>query len=109
MYIRGITAIDPTWLPIFSPTQCTFSAPLELPAPRYDADRGRVLCHMNVTFGRSGWQLPVMELEFPVGPDRFKFFAQFFLAGGVCSKLAKFVTCSICIFRHILNTELILS
>lgn len=90
IYLRGITAIEPEWLPIFSPTQCTFSAPLELPTPRYDSDQGRVMCHMNVTFGRSGWPLPVMELEYPAGIDRFKFFAQFFLNGDVCRPLAKY-------------------
>lgn len=94
IYLRGITAIEPEWLPIFSPTQCTFSAPLELPTPRYDSDQGRVMCHMNVTFGRSGWPLPVMELEYPAGIDRFKFFAQFFLNGEVCRPLAKYVLVS---------------
>lgn len=89
IYLRGITVIEPEWLPVFSPSQCTFSAPLELPAPRYDSDQGRIVCHMNVTFGRSGWPLPVMELEFPAGIDRFKFFAQFFLSGDVCHPLTK--------------------
>ena len=87
--MRGITAIEPQWLPVYSPTQCTFSDPLELPAPRYDAQRDQVRCHMNVTFGRSSWPLPLMELEFPSGVDRFKYFAQFFLAGAVCPPLAK--------------------
>lgn len=89
IYLRGITAIDPEWLPVFSPSQCTFSAPLELPSPRYDSEQNRIVCHMNVTFGRSGWPLPVMELEFPAGVDRFKFFAQFFLSGAVCPLLER--------------------
>lgn len=99
IYLRGITAIEPEWLPIFSPTQCTFSSPLEMPAPRFDSETSRVVCHMNVTFGRSGWPLPVMELEFPAGIDRFKYFAQFFLSGDVCPllkrsvKLLKELTC----------------
>ena len=89
IYLRGITAIEPGWLPVFTPTQCTFSDPLEVPAPRFDADQGKVFCHMNITFGRSGWQLPTMELEFPAGLDRFKYFAQFFLSGAVCPTLSK--------------------
>ena len=89
MLLRGLTAFDPEWLPVFSPTLCTFSAPLEMPAPRYDSQQGRIYCHMNVTFGRSGWPLPVMELEFPPGMDRFKYFAQFFLNGDVCPPLEK--------------------
>jgi len=90
MYVRGITAIDPQWLPVYAPTLCTFSDPLELPAPRYDSQRDQVRCHMNVTFGRSSWPLPLMELEFPVGIDRFKYFGQFFLSGAVCPPLAKY-------------------
>lgn len=90
MYVRGITAIDPQWLPVYSPTQCTFSDPLELPAPIYDPQRDQVRCHMNVTFGRSSWPLPVMELEFPAGTDRFKYFGQFFLNGSVCPLLTKY-------------------
>jgi ATP-dependent RNA helicase DHX37/DHR1 len=89
IYLRGITAIEPEWLPIFSPSQCTFSAPLERPAPRYDPARGQVLCHMNVTFGRSGWMLPLMELELLARSDKLKYFAQFFLDGSVCTPLAK--------------------
>lgn len=89
IFLRGITAIEPEWLPIFCPSQCTFSTPLETPEPRYDTTRGLVLCHMNITFGRSGWLLPVMELEFPSGIDKFKHFAQFILNGSVCPALAK--------------------
>ena len=89
MLLRGLTAFEPQWLPVFSPTLCTFSAPLEMPAPRYDSQEGRIYCHMNITFGRSGWPLPVMELEFPSGMDRFKYFAQFFLNGDVCPPLEK--------------------
>ena len=92
IYLRGITAIEPEWLPVLCPSQCTFSAPLETPAARYDPVQGQVLCHMNVTFGRSGWLLPVIELPFPAGLDRFKYFAQFLLDGSVCPPLAKWVS-----------------
>lgn len=41
--------------------------------------------------GRGGWTLPVTELEFPEGLDRYKWFAVFFLDGSICAKLKKYV------------------
>lgn len=41
--------------------------------------------------GRGGWTLPVTELEFPEGLDRYKWFAVFFLDGSICPKLKKYV------------------
>lgn len=35
MYMRGITAIEPEWLPKFAPTLCQLSEPLTDPPPRY--------------------------------------------------------------------------
>ena len=107
VYLRGITEIQPTWLPIYCPTQCTFSDPLEMPPPRYDAVRDRVVCHRNVTFGRSGWPLRVMELEFPPGPDRYKYFGQFFLGGLVCPPLKKSVIAFYSLVKRLLFLHLI--
>lgn len=33
-YIKGVTAIHPDWLPELGPTMCSFSKPLDTPAPR---------------------------------------------------------------------------
>jgi len=35
MYMRGVTAIEPEWLPKFAPTLCHLSEPLIDPPPRY--------------------------------------------------------------------------
>lgn len=35
IYMRGITAIEPEWLPKFAPTLCHLSEPLVDPPPRY--------------------------------------------------------------------------
>lgn len=35
IYMRGITAIKPEWLPIFAQTQCRLSEPLTDSSPRY--------------------------------------------------------------------------
>lgn len=34
LYMRGVTAIEPEWLPKFAPTLCTLSEPLIEPSPR---------------------------------------------------------------------------
>lgn len=44
-----------------------------------------------MVIGRAGWTLPVTELEFPEGLERYKWFAVFFLDGSVFTKLKKFV------------------
>lgn len=60
------------------------------PPPRYDQETDRLLCHVSSTFGRSGWPLPVMELDFPSTLDRYKWFSKFLLDGSVFPKLAQF-------------------
>uniref|UniRef100_A0A1B6MBY0 Uncharacterized protein n=1 Tax=Graphocephala atropunctata TaxID=36148 RepID=A0A1B6MBY0_9HEMI len=91
MYFRGVTAIEPEWLPAYAPILCNMSNPLSEPPPRYDPDVGAPFCHFSGTFGRSGWTLPVMELEFPQGLERYKWFAVFLLDGSVCPKLKKYI------------------
>ncbi|KAI5737319.1 hypothetical protein M8J76_012269 [Diaphorina citri] len=92
MIMRGITAIEPEWLPVYAPSLCTFSSPLEHPTPRYIPTTKKLMCHVNATFGKSGWPLPVVEIEMPKGLDRFKWFAVFLLDGSICPKLSKYVT-----------------
>ncbi|ELU07825.1 hypothetical protein CAPTEDRAFT_170843 [Capitella teleta] len=91
LYMKGISAIQAEWLPIFAPSRCNFSKPLEHPAPRYQLSSGKVLCHSTSTCGPHGWQIPEVEMEFPVGVDRFKWFGRFLLEGIVCPQLEKFV------------------
>lgn len=35
LYMRGVTAIEPEWLPKFVPSLCHMNEPLEDPLPRY--------------------------------------------------------------------------
>ena len=49
--VAGVTAIEPEWLPVILPQLCTFSKPLEKPAPTYEEETGTVHCHMTSTFG----------------------------------------------------------
>ncbi|KAL3858338.1 hypothetical protein ACJMK2_012932 [Sinanodonta woodiana] len=91
LYMKGLVAIEPEWLPVFAPSHCMFSKPLDEPAPSFDEVKGEVMCHMNSTFGNCSWTLPAVELEYPPGIDRYKWFARFLLEGKVCPKLKKFV------------------
>lgn len=70
---------------------CLTGEPLTDPSPRYDNQKDRMMCHVNATFGRSGWQLPVVEIEFPSIPDVYRWFAVCLLDGLVVKKLKKFV------------------
>lgn len=87
----GLVEIEPEWLPIFTPYYCTYSKPLDDPAPTYDKSKGHVVCHMSGTFSRCTWSFPAVELEYPYGLDRYKWFAKFLLEGVVCKKLKQFV------------------
>ena len=91
MYMRGVTAIEPEWLPKFAPSLCRLGDPLTDPPPRYDTETGKVMCSITGTFGKAGWKLPVMDMEHPLSVEGVKWFACFLLEGKVCPKLKQFV------------------
>lgn len=90
MFVRGITAIEPEWLLKFVPGLCNYGNALEEPEPRYDAEEDKIYCHVKATFGRSGWPLPIAEIEMPDTLDKYRQFARFLLNGEVFEKLAEF-------------------
>lgn len=90
IFIRGITAIEPEWLAKYVPMLCNFSEPLSDPEPRYCSTKGRIYCHVDATFGKSGWSLPVCEIEYPNNFESYKWFAYFLLEGVVFEKLCKY-------------------
>ncbi|XP_023219906.1 probable ATP-dependent RNA helicase DHX37 [Centruroides sculpturatus] len=85
-----ISAIDPSWIPLVAPQLCSFSKPLEKPPPRYDAESDEILCHMTSTFGQQQWELPPVELKFPVTTSRYSWFGRFFLEGEIIPALKKY-------------------
>lgn len=90
-FMKGVVAIEPHWLPMLAPYHCHFSRPLEDPLPSWADDTGKVMCHMKVTFGGvGGWELGEMCLEYPALPERYAWFAQFFLKGSVVPGMAQF-------------------
>ncbi|KAL0267173.1 UNVERIFIED_CONTAM: hypothetical protein PYX00_009521 [Menopon gallinae] len=90
MYMRGVTAIEPEWLPMYAPNMCNLSEPLSDPPPRYDPVTGKVHCRVNGTFGRAALTLPTMEIPFTQTLDSYKWFARFLLNGEVFPKLQKY-------------------
>lgn len=90
MYMRGVTAIDPEWLPNYVPHLCNLKEPLTEPSPRYEPQDGKVYCTVKGTFGRQAWVLPKVEVEYPKSVEAYKWFARFFLEGKVFKKLEKY-------------------
>nr|CAD7265409.1 unnamed protein product [Timema shepardi] len=94
LYMRGVTRIEPEYLPRLAPSLCSMSEPLKEPCPYYSAKSGKMFCFFSGTFGRQAWRLPLMEVEFPAGAQAFKWLARFLLDGSVCPELSR--------FRHLL-------
>ncbi|XP_033150261.1 probable ATP-dependent RNA helicase kurz [Drosophila busckii] len=90
MFIRGITAIEPEWLLIYVPLLCNIREVREDPAPRYDSASGKVYCHVDATFGKVAWELPLGEIEMPLSEKSCCYFGMFLLEGSVCPQLADF-------------------
>ena len=81
MYMRGVTAIDPTWLTDFCPLDCNLSKPLVDREPIYDQEKGQVLTYRTGTFGERCWPLPLIKTVHPSLLERTKYFAKFLLEG----------------------------
>ncbi|XP_059049878.1 probable ATP-dependent RNA helicase kurz [Achroia grisella] len=90
MVMRNVTAIEPEWLPVYVPYLCNLGEPLADPEPRYDEKSGRVKCHFKGTFGKVGWELPTVEIDYPEKIESYRWFARFLLEGVVFPKLRKY-------------------
>ncbi|XP_068013534.1 probable ATP-dependent RNA helicase DHX37 [Melanerpes formicivorus] len=93
LYMKGVSAVEPEWIPVLLPPYCHFGKPLENPPPSYCPERGRVRCHRPSVFYRVSWQLPAVEVDYPEGIDRYKYFARFLLEGKVIKKLSSYSQC----------------
>ncbi|KAF4798831.1 DEAH-box helicase 37 [Turdus rufiventris] len=93
LYMKGVSAVEPEWIPALLPPYCHFGKPLESPAPSYCPGTGRIRCHRPSVFYRVGWQLPAVEVDYPAGIDRYKHFARFLLEGKVIKKLRSYSQC----------------
>uniref|UniRef100_A0A8B9SBH4 Activating signal cointegrator 1 complex subunit 3 n=1 Tax=Apteryx owenii TaxID=8824 RepID=A0A8B9SBH4_APTOW len=93
LYMKGVSAVEPEWIPVLLPSYCHFGKPLENPPPSYCPETGRIRCHRPSVFYRVSWQLPAVEVDYPEGIDRYKYFARFLLEGKVIEKLASYSQC----------------
>ncbi|XP_015276340.1 PREDICTED: probable ATP-dependent RNA helicase DHX37 [Gekko japonicus] len=93
MYMKGVSAVEPEWIPLLLPMYCHFEKPLEHPPPSYCPETGNIKCHRLSVFYRVGWPLPAVEVDYPEGIDRYKYFARFLLEGKVFKKLGSFTRC----------------
>lgn len=64
-YMRGVTAIDPAWLPdLAAGTQmCQWGEVLSVPPPRFDEALDQVMCHRRAYFGPLRWELPLTKVR----------------------------------------------
>ncbi|NXP79185.1 DHX37 helicase, partial [Ramphastos sulfuratus] len=93
LYMKGVSAVEPEWIPVLLPPYCHFGKPLENPPPSYCRETGRVRCHRPSVFYRVSWELPAVEVDYPEGIDRYKYFARFLLEGKVIKKLSSYSRC----------------
>ena len=92
VYMKGLTAIkDPAMLATAGAHLCSFSKPLEKPAPRYDSDRDQIICYARPRFGDRSLELEPVPMEMPTGADRYRWLAQFILNGDVFPELRQWV------------------
>lgn len=92
LFMRGVTAIEPEWLPVLATALCHLSQPLVEPSPHYDAEKDQIICHITGTYGRAAWPLPVVQVDIPPGLMRYKWFAVFFVDGSIFPKLSSFTS-----------------
>lgn len=87
MFMRGLTAVEPEWLLSYVRGLCNVRAIKEEPVPRYSQTDGKIYCYVDATFGRSGWEIPMAEMEMPLGEMACRWFAMFLLDGEVMPAL----------------------
>lgn len=90
MYMRGVTAIEPEWLPTYVPSLCQLSEPLSEPEPRYEPSDGKIYCTVSGTFGSQAWLLPNIEIVHPKTIEYYKWFGRYLLEGKIFEKLGKY-------------------
>jgi len=89
-FLKGITAIRPTWLVELGLPLTVFSEPLASPPPSYNKDNDYIMCYARPYFGPYKWELSPCEIEYPVCPEKYRYFARFLLEGVIVPELSSF-------------------
>lgn len=89
--VRGITVIEPEWLPVYVGNLCRLSEPLMEPGPEYEETSGKVFCSVTGSFGEQNLPLPSVRIRFPESVNAYKWFGKFLLDGIVVEGLKEYV------------------
>jgi ATP-dependent RNA helicase DHX37/DHR1 len=94
-FMSQISEVQPAWLAEVATVnaQVSFSKPLEVPPPIYDAVADRVKCYVTPFFGHQRWSLPLHTVEFPQADNamdnmiKYRWFARYLVEGKVVPEL----------------------
>lgn len=97
--MKNVTPIDPQWLGALS-LGCklmTLGETLDIPVPKYDANRDSIMCSVVTKFGDQGWILPPIQVRMQealqngskqlIPDDQYRWFARYLLEGKVFQQL----------------------
>lgn len=91
VYMKGVSAIAPSWLHRIAPSMCSRSDPLPDPPPRYDSKMDTVQAVISPLYGPLNWDLPPQTMPLPPGPELYKQFARLLLEGKVLASFQVFL------------------
>jgi len=83
VYMKGVSAVSPSWLFKIAPSMCSRYDPLPDPPPRYDDKADEVQAVVAPLYGPRNWDLPPQTVPLPPGPELYKQFARLLLEGKV--------------------------
>ncbi|EPZ30997.1 P-loop containing nucleoside triphosphate hydrolase protein [Rozella allomycis CSF55] len=90
VYIKGLTAISESIIPIVARSQCTFSKPLDTPEPFYNSEKDKMICYVKPSFGTVLWELTPTPIEFPECVEKYRYFLKNLLEGNIIKGFSKF-------------------
>eukprot|EP01132_Coremiostelium_polycephalum_P012058 gene12058-14746_t len=86
-YMKMVTEINPSWLPLLGGPLCSEFKPLETPPPHYSVKHDRVRCCIKPNFGQHNWELPLIKIDHPDPLESIRYFAKALLEGQVFTPL----------------------
>ncbi|KAI6646445.1 hypothetical protein LOD99_12566 [Oopsacas minuta] len=91
MYMRCLFPIELLWIPQVCDSYCTFSPPLQFPAPIYDSNSGVLKQFKQFSYHNMSWRFPPYPIQMSSSDIiTYKLFAKAFLEGQVFESLLKY-------------------